>query len=329
MFMGSGNAIHLGEHTFSAVNAPAAGSGWWRQLSGAVALLSLGGLTRSGRQLARTERLLEDETRLRRELSAYLTIDWCPEQLSQQEFARLLCRTVATRSCFPRAALLLSDGAGALSVVGSAGLDDVTVKSLNRWGSDFAAEAMGGRFLLHLERQSAPVSGRRNERTTSCANLHVIPMRSAKGVLGVLVVSSEPRPSVRGALTTERLQRLMEPMETLCAQLSLQLARRGEAAAPELRRREHVVRAQADRSGQRRAMRRRGVDRSGAPMLGVLEQATAQQIASIAAAVRSGKAALQLPAELPTVTGDSVLPMVHRSVPRFPPHGTSTAPGTA
>ncbi len=185
MFLSTGGAVHFGEHTISAAvsGMPTlqAGSGWWRQISGALTLLSLGWLTRSGRKLARTERLLEDETRLCRELNAYLMLDLCPEGMAQQEFARMLCRTVATRSCFARAALLLQEPAGGLRVAGSAGVDDVAVMALNRWGATAGNEGQGGRFLLHLERRAASREGAGRMR---CANMHAIPMRSTKGLLG-------------------------------------------------------------------------------------------------------------------------------------------------
>lgn len=293
MFMGSGSAVHFGEQTVSAASglgAAHAASGWWQHAPELWALLSFGWLTRSGRKLRRAEQLLEDQGRLCRELKAYLLMDLALEQLSERDFARVLCRTVATRSCFPRAALLLRTADGALAVVGSAGVDDVTVNSLNRWGGEVGPEADHGRFLLHLERRSTPPRTQGRARTMSCANMHAIPLRSASELLGVLVVSSELRPSVCGTLTTERLGRLLEPLETLCTRLSVQFARHAELAAQEPRRREHTGHRSAENAGQRRAARRRGMDRA-LPGGAFPRPTTTEQVASLVAATRADKTA--------------------------------------
>ena len=61
------------------------------------------------------------------------------------ELAKQVSRLVAEKSAFRRVAMLIRDAEGRLVVAASAGMDDMTVQSLNVWGDVVtAAERNGG-----------------------------------------------------------------------------------------------------------------------------------------------------------------------------------------
>lgn len=115
------------------------------QLGGLLGVVGLVGNSMYRRRIA--ERQWKQEQRLRREATAYLTLDLPLCRLDRRHFARLMSRTMATRSSFARAALLLQDNSGSMVVAGSAGMDDASVAALNRWsrgGRQPASRGEGG-----------------------------------------------------------------------------------------------------------------------------------------------------------------------------------------
>ena len=148
------------------------------------------------------------------------------------------------RSSFGRAALILRDETGTLSVAGSAGFDDLSVRALNRWGEKVSgkdvslAEIAAGSdrvassgFTLRLDRryeERNPLS------TMSCKSVHILPLRTARGIVGALVVCAEPRSAAGAnaparslrlpAATTLPLADLLQPLEALALRLTMQLA---------------------------------------------------------------------------------------------------------
>jgi signal transduction histidine kinase len=97
------------------------------------------------------------ERRLREELEAYARLDATLAQgvggrVDQVPAAKALamrvCRTVAEKSSFTRVMMLLRNAEGGLRCVGSIGVDDLTVASVERWGEQVVLEersASGGK----------------------------------------------------------------------------------------------------------------------------------------------------------------------------------------
>ncbi len=158
----------------------------------------------------------QQELALRQELLAYLAFAGSSRPLRASEDAfqnasdlgRQLSRLIARRSSFGRTALLLRGAGNLLTVAGSAGFDDLSVEALNRWGRSVSGPSLGpelalagsavgpspitsSSFTLRLDR-------RRTERSPlssmSCRDVHIVPLSTAQGLLGALVVSTQTRP---------------------------------------------------------------------------------------------------------------------------------------
>src|SRR5579859_5793721 len=70
--------------------------------------------------------------RVRVELEAYGRLDArLPEDGDLKALGKRVCRVVAEVSAFRKVAMLVKDAEGRLPVVGSAGMDDLTVEALN------------------------------------------------------------------------------------------------------------------------------------------------------------------------------------------------------
>ena len=223
--------------------------GYWagglgRQLGGLLAVAGLVGNLVHRRSCA--ERQVIEEHRLREEATAYLTLDLPPCALERGSFARLMSRTIATRSSFARAALLLRDNSGKLTVAGSAGMDDLTVEALNRWGVAAEGSLVPGAqagvgisqrvgassFVVELERRDAAGAAGASLSSLGCARVHLTPIACAAGLLGVIVVCAEPRQSTGRASDAARLRLLLEPIEALALHLSTQLSEVTKAQLP-------------------------------------------------------------------------------------------------
>jgi signal transduction histidine kinase len=63
---------------------------------------------------------------------------------AMREMAKLVCRTIADKSVFPSAALLLKNAEGRFYCAGSCGVDDLTVVALLAWGEQVVMEERGG-----------------------------------------------------------------------------------------------------------------------------------------------------------------------------------------
>ena len=184
------------------------------------------------------------ELALRKELLAYLLFNGSPRSMAAADLGRQVSRLIAVRSSFGRAALILRDEAGVLSVAGSAGFDDLSVQALNRWGQRASgkevslAEIAAGSdrvasssFTLTLDRRCEernPLS------TMSCKSVHILPLRTARGIVGALVVCAQPRSTARSHDPMELLRHpgaatlpladLLQPLEALALRLTMQLA---------------------------------------------------------------------------------------------------------
>jgi signal transduction histidine kinase len=151
------------------------------------------------------------ERRKVEELEAYARLDVrLPGEGDVIGLAKRASRLMVEKSAFGRAAMLVRDAGGRLSVAGSAGMDDSTVQMLNSWGAEVAGErdGLGARlgarsFAVMLGKMPAEVGHRRAV---------VTPMRTAAGrMLGALVVGADGLMGVRRSA----LAKALEPLEAL------------------------------------------------------------------------------------------------------------------
>ena len=205
---------------------------------GAAALLQI------RRNQLRSATRHRQELALRKELLAYLLFNGSPRSMAAADLGRQVSRLIAVRSSFGRAALVLRDEAGMLSVAGSAGFDDLSVQALNRWGqrvsgtdvslAEIASEGdrvANSSFTLKLDRRC---EGGNPLSTMSCKSVHILPLRTARGIVGALVVCAQPRSTGRtldplelighSAAATLPLADLLQPLEALALRLTMQLA---------------------------------------------------------------------------------------------------------
>ena len=292
-----------------------------------AALLAAGGaLLVLHRRQGQAAALHRQELALRKELLAYLLFNGSPRSLPAADLGRQISRMVAVRSCFGRAALMVRDGSGRLAVAGSAGFDDLSVEALNRWGESvsgnglsIAAIAAGkervatSSFTLTLDRRCAernPLS------TMSCKTVHIVPMRTAHGMIGALVVCTSPRAAGRESKDPLHLSdapaRLpladrLQPLEALALRLTMQLAAPEDVTpvwpARSLPRQERHSRPARDRQARGASgSGRRSAEESVSP-LGAVSTATALD--------RVRRLSTPATPPLPCVTGVSGRPPMH------------------
>jgi signal transduction histidine kinase len=168
------------------------------------------------------------ETRIREELEAYARLgvrlvrggdgDGDVRELGQR-----VCRVVAAKSAFYRVAMLARDAEGRLSLVGSAGMEGLTVQAINLWGEQVAdAERISG----FGGRRNNPALGMRVGNNSFAVVLEaggvgigraiVIPLRTTAGrMLGAMAVGAE------GMLSRPRraVEEALEPLEALAVKL--------------------------------------------------------------------------------------------------------------
>jgi hypothetical protein len=208
-------------------------------------LLTLGGaLLHVRRHQLRSAALHRQELALRKEMLAYLLFNGSHRTLDTADLGRQISRLVSVRSSFGRAALVLRDHAGTLSVAGSAGFDDLSVEALNRWGRTVSDGALSMAeiasdhhrvasfsFTLRLERRD---DDRNPLSTMSCKLVHIVPLQTAHGMLGALAVCTEPRVATEAlepldftrshrAVAALPIGDLLQPLEALALRLTMQL----------------------------------------------------------------------------------------------------------
>ena len=223
-----GSAVHIASQTlasfvdFQPLTHSISNVG--QQLGGWLSLVVGGVVGRAVYRQRVAEQRCAQEARLRREATAYLTLDLQPCTMEDRQFARLASRTIATCSSFARAALLLRDSSGALVVAGSTGIDDLSVDALNRWAVAGGSHIRFCSFTVQLERR-APECGHYCLEELGCARVHVVPISSSTGVLGAIVVCAGSHAAVHAAMSDEQVRQLLEPMEALAWRLAAQLTR--------------------------------------------------------------------------------------------------------
>lgn len=235
-----------GRLMFASLGAAGAITGLSSHFVYTAGLVALGGaLLHVHRNQMRAAAQHRQELALRKELLAYLLFSGSPRTMVAAELGRQISRLMAVRSSFGRAALLLRDDTGTLSIAGSAGFDDLSVEALNRWGRAVSATemslveiAMGhervgtSSFTLTLDRRD---SDRNPLSTMNCKRVHIVPLRAAHGIFGALVVCTELRPAARATDALELLRSsaatpilpladLLQPVEALGLRLTMQLA---------------------------------------------------------------------------------------------------------
>jgi signal transduction histidine kinase len=128
----------------------AAGLAW---VGGATSVALAAVVWRARGKLARETVERWRERRMREELEAYARVDpaaggagtaGAATLEATRALAMRVCRVVAERSAFSKAALMLRDAEGQLYCAGSVGVDDLTVKAMQAWGAAVVEEERGG-----------------------------------------------------------------------------------------------------------------------------------------------------------------------------------------
>jgi signal transduction histidine kinase len=179
--------------------------------AGVLWVLGLRADLRAGRR--RGERRMEEE------LAAYARLD---VRLSADgdavELARQVSRLMAEKSAFPRAAMLVGNVEGRLSVAASSGMDDSTVQSLNAWGMRVAAGERGAGIRRGIERLGMRLGARsfavlgKMPAEIGYRRAIVTPLWTTGGrMLGALAVGADSLMSVRRSA----LAKALGPLEAL------------------------------------------------------------------------------------------------------------------
>ena len=179
------------------------------------------------------------ERRLREEIETYARLDaTLPPGGDARPLAKRICRMVAEKSAFSKAALLLRDAEGRLFVAGSAGMDDLAVTALHAWGVqtvDRERSAQGAfgpgnpppqrlgvkSFLLNLPRHADNIADPAHLATQdeTCRRAVLVPLKASTGKLvGALAVCAgsddwlPQRPPI--------LEEAIPPLEALAVKLA-------------------------------------------------------------------------------------------------------------
>jgi signal transduction histidine kinase len=155
------------------------------------------------------------EKKREEELEAYARLD---VRLSAKgdavELARQVSRLVAEKSAFCRAAMLVRDAEGRLSVAGSAGMDDLTVQLVNAWAE--GAEKLEARQGMRVGTRSFAVGLGRRAEDVGYQWAVVIPLWTTGGrMLGALAVGADDVMGVRRSA----LKKALEPLEALALKM--------------------------------------------------------------------------------------------------------------
>lgn len=186
----------------------------WRGLAQVCGLAVVVGPAWARRQL-----LEVNQTRKRRmceETEAYARLD---VRVLQGECVRgwgqRICGVVATQSAFYRVAMLMPDVEGGFSIVGSAGMDDLTVRALNSWGRRVIGAECGdggvgvGRLCFAMVLRLKPED-------IGFGRAVVVPIRAAGGeMIAALMVGADGMWSAPRAA----LDKALLPLEALAGRL--------------------------------------------------------------------------------------------------------------
>ena len=185
------------------------------------------------------------ERLMREELEAYAEVDpgvsgtvagGMAATEATKALAVRMCRVVAERSAFSKAAMILRDAEGRLYCAASVGVDDLTVRAMEAWGATVVQEERGGVRRAGQKRALSERGGKsfaialgewksfdpevgarvgKKERRRWRRGL-VAPMRAQHGkLLGAIVVCADGTKPGRPV----GLERAMGPLETLAARV--------------------------------------------------------------------------------------------------------------
>lgn len=165
------------------------------------------------------------KARVHEELEAYTQLDVSIASSEEtHDLARRVSRTIAEKSAFSRAAVLVRDTAGRLQVTGSKGLDEQTAAALDAW-CESVMQAERGQAGSHgasklgmvLTPSSFAIVLGKDANESGCGRAVVTPMRSASGrILGALVVCADGLLGVRRSAIVEAIAAI----EALAAKLA-------------------------------------------------------------------------------------------------------------
>jgi hypothetical protein len=173
----------------------------------------------------------EWERRRRLELEAYsglevtLPVGAEPRKLVEQ--GKRVCRLIAEKSHFPKAALYLRSASGEMVCAGSCGMDDLTLAALDVWGERIVLEE-GNEKDRDAERRGrdavrsfSVVLGAREVFDAmpgqGCREATIVPLRMLRGrLVGALAVCSDGV----AVLKAEQVAQAIVPLEVLGARLA-------------------------------------------------------------------------------------------------------------
>jgi len=162
------------------------------------------------------------ERRVEEELEAYARLD---VRLSAEGdvigLSKQVSRLMAEKSAFSRAAMMVLDTEGLLSVAASARMDDATAQLLNAWGAGITAAqrdgGSGGRqggvgLGVRIGARSFAVRLGETLAEVGCPRAIVVPLRTTSGrMVGALAIGADGLMGVRRSALTKAL----EPIEAL------------------------------------------------------------------------------------------------------------------
>lgn len=195
----------------------------WAWPGAAVGLAGTAWITR--RKARMQDARQRQKVRAYEELEAYTQLDACVSSSEEtHDLARRVSRTIAEKSAFSRAAMLVRDAAGRMQVTGSKGLDEQTAEALDAWCESVMQAERGlsgahrsGKLGMRLTPNSFAIVLGRGTEEEGCGRAVVAPMWGTSGrILGALVVCADGLLSVRRSAIVEA----MAAIEALAAKLA-------------------------------------------------------------------------------------------------------------
>ncbi|GGA68823.1 hypothetical protein GCM10011507_20360 [Edaphobacter acidisoli] len=165
------------------------------------------------------------KTRLHEELEAYTRLDTrIPDEGEMRGLAHRVCRMVAEKSAFSRAAMLVRGATGRLQTEDSKGLDEQTAQALDAWCESLMEVERGQtanhgtyEFGMRITPNSFAIVLGKGAEDTGCGRAVFTPMWGSSGrILGALVVCADGLLSVRRSAVVEA----MANIEALAAKLA-------------------------------------------------------------------------------------------------------------
>lgn len=188
-------------------------------------VIGIAGLAGAVLLMAHDQRLHAKERRrdrrIREEFEAYAALDAALHGEDLHGLARRVCRLVSKKSAFQRVAMLTQDAEGQMQVVGSVGIDELTVQELQVCSECCMEEANGEEPTpdtvgMHLGERSFAVVLGKDATDAGCGRAILIPLQTSMGkVRGALAVCADGLMSLR----RQTVEETISPLEALAVKL--------------------------------------------------------------------------------------------------------------